>query len=422
MSGAAPTATALRPADATLPSDHWLRKLPAVCAGVGALGIAASYGLRAAAPEGQFAFSWLVAYTYFLSIALGALFFVLVQFASRSGWSVVVRRIAEHLMATLPLFALLFVPVLLGMHTLYHHWTDTAVVARDPVLTHKSPYLDETFFQIRAALYLLSWAVLAIYYYRKSVRQDGSGDHRTTRVLEMVSAPGLIVFSLTVTFASFDWLMSLDPHWYSTIWGIYFFSGSLVAVFALLLLLCVALDRPGSPTRSLITREHLHDLGKLLFAFTCFWAYIAFSQFMLYWYGNIPEETLFYAKRWYVIPHGPEATRQWATSSWSHLSVLLALGHFVVPFFFLLPRTVKRSRILVVAGASWMLLMHLVDLYWIIMPNLHPHGYALHWLDLTTLLGVGGLFFAAFFWLLRGSALIPVGDPRLPESLRFENF
>jgi hypothetical protein len=225
-----------------------------------------------------------------------------------------------------------------------------------------------------------------------------------------------------VTFASFDWLMSLDPHWYSTIWGIYFFAGSLVAVFAVLLLLSVALSRRGEPTRGVITQEHLHDLGKLLFAFTCFWAYIAFSQFMLYWYGNIPEETLFYAKRWYLIPHGPEATRQWATSSWSYVSVLLALGHFAVPFFFLLPRTVKRNRALVVVAALWMLLMHLVDVYWLIMPNLHPKGVALHWLDVTTLVGVGGIFFAGFFWLTRGCALIPVRDPRLPESLRFENF
>ncbi len=408
--------------DVTLPRGHRWHKLPLIFALLGVGGLGVSLALKGSAPKGQFAFSYLVAFLFFLSIALGALFFVLVQFASRAGWSIVVRRLAENMMATLPLFALLFIPVLLSMHSLYHHWTDTAAVARDPNLVHKSPWLNEDFFKIRAGIYLLSWALLAIYYYRKSVRQDTTGDPRTTRVLEIVSAPGIVVFALTASFASFDWMMSIDPHWYSTIWGVYFFAGCMVSVFAMLIIVTVLLGRGDALKRKVINQEHLHDLGKLLFAFTCFWAYIAFSQFMLYWYGNIPEETIFFAKRWYVVPHGAGATQQWVESSWKYVTILLALGHFAVPFLFLLPRTVKRHGGLMMIGAFWMLAMHLVDTYWLIMPNLHAHGFRFHLLDVTTLIGVGGIFLAGFFWLLRGCALIPLRDPRLPESLQFENF
>lgn len=411
----------LRPEDATLPPGHLFRRLPAVLGALGLAGLGLTAALAGSAPKGHVYFAYLVAYAYFLSIALGGLFFVLVQYASRAGWSVVVRRLAENVMATLPLFALLFAGVLLGLHTLYHHWMDPGAVARDPILAHKRPYLNEGFFLVRAAIYLGVWTLLSVYYARRSRRQDRTGEPRITRVLEILSAPGLILFALTVSFAAFDWLMSIDPHWYSTIWGIYFFAGCMVALCAVLILLTVALG--SGPTRRAGTPnvEHLHDLGKLLFGFSCFWAYIAFSQFMLYWYGNLPEETIFFARRWYVLPEGAAAGQDWPLSSWRYVTLLLALGHFVVPFFFLLPRTVKRHPTLLALGAGWMLLMHLVDTYWLIMPNLHPRGVVFHLVDVTAVLGVGGLFGALLFWLLGRGALLPLRDPRLPESLRFEN-
>jgi hypothetical protein len=369
-----------------------------------ALGLGATFFLGRESPK-QLYHSYLVAYIYFLSLALGGLFFVLVQHATRSGWSVVVRRVAEHVAGTLPLFVPLFIPIAVGVHDLYH-WSHPEAVAADPLLRHKQPFLNSTFFFIRAGVYLGAWSVLGWWFRRRSLAQDRSGDHAITRRLGRVSAPSLIVFGVTITFASFDWMMSLDPHWYSTIYGVVFFAGAAIGLFALLALLALGLSRSGL-TAGAITVEHLHDLSRLLFAFVCFWAYVAFSQFMLYWYASIPEETIFYLRRL-----GP---------GWLKLSVVISVGHFVLPFFFLLPRTIKRSRAGLGLGALWMLAMHYLDLYWLIMPNLHPSAMAFSLLDGAALLGVGGAFLAALGRLLQGSPLIPVRDPRLPESLSFEN-
>jgi hypothetical protein len=199
--------------------------------------------------------------------------------------------------------------------------------------------------------------------------------------------------------------MSLDPHWYSTIFGVYVFAGSTMGILALLVLLGIAFERRG-PLAGVVTAEHYHDLGKLLFAFVVFWAYIGFSQFMLIWYANMPEETIWYRHR---LEHG-----------WERVTVALVLGHFVLPFFFLLSRDVKRRRGTLAAAALWLLAMHYVDLYWLVMPAV-SESFRPHWLDLVTLVGVGGLALGAFGWLVRRPALVPVADPRLPESLSFEN-
>src|SRR5207237_1017362 len=211
---------------------------------------------------------------------------------------------------------------------------------------------------------------------------------------------------LTQTLASFDWVMSLDPHWYSTVFGVYIFGGAFMSAFALLALVCFLLQGSGL-MRDQINVEHYHDIGKMLFAFTVFWAYIGFSQFFLIWYGNIPEETLWFKHRL----HG----------SWTAVSLLLAVGHFGIPFFYLMPRGIKRNPRTLVAGAVRMLVMPLVDVHWMIMPALHAEGASPSLLDVTTLLAVGGAFVAVFGWLLRRHPLLPVGDPRLAESLTFEN-
>jgi hypothetical protein len=353
----------------------------------------------------RFYFSYLTAVIFFLSIALGALFFVLLHHATRAGWSVVVRRGAEVMAATLPLFVLLFLPLLYGVGALFH-WAHPSMARHHPLLRHRRPYLNAPFFFARTGLYLIVWAGLGAHYYLRSVRQDRSGDHAITRRLQRLSAPGLALLAVTLTFAAFDWVMGLDPQCSSTIFGVYFFAGSVVSLFALLTLLALAL-RLGGPARGVITVEHLHDLGKLLFGFTCFWGYIAFSQFMLTWYANIPEETSYYLRR--------------LSGSWNTLSIVLAAGHFALPFLFLLPRTVKRSPPALGVGALWMLLMHYLDIYWLVMPNQHPSGLQPHWLDLGCLLAVGGLLVAAASYLLGRAPVIPVGDPRLPESLSFEN-
>lgn len=390
-----------------LPRDHSWNRLPAIGLGLAALGLGGSLaiGLGDPAARAQLWHSWLVGALFVLSLALGGLFFVLVQHATQAGWSVVVRRIAENAMATLPFLALLFAPLLFGLGELFH-WSHADAVAADPLLRHKAPYLNAPFFVARTAACFAVWSALAIWFGRLSRQQDRSGDHEITRRLRRASAPGLVLFALTVTFAAFDWLMSLDAHWYSTIFGVYFFSGSMVAIFAFMSLLAIAARRAGLLV-DIVTAEHMHDLGKLLFAFVAFWAYIGFSQFFLIWYGNLPEETHYFAVR--------------LTGSWRAASIVLALGHFVVPFFVLLPRTIKRHRALLAATAGWLLVMHYLDLYWLVTPGLHPEGVAPNVLDVTALIGSAGVFAAAFGWSMRRQALVPLRDPRLPESLLFDN-
>jgi hypothetical protein len=399
----APGRPLLTAEEATIPAGHGWNRLWPIALGVALLG-AVGLALVGRAHPGQAYSSWLVAFVFFLSVALGCLFFVLTQFASQAGWSVAVRRVAEDAAATLPLFALLFVPVLLGLHDLYH-WTDAAAVAADPLLRGKQPYLNSGFFIVRAAAYFVVWSALSLYILRASRTQDRTGDQAITRRLQQVSGPGIALFAITITFASVDWLMALTPHWYSTIFGVYFFSGSLVGAFAFLAIAAAAMRRAGLLRG--VGESHFHDVGKLLFSMTCFWSYIAFSQYFLIWYANIPEEVVWYSVR--------------MEGSWKTASQVLAVGHFGLPFLFLLPDRIKRSPATLVLGACWMLVMHYLDLFWIVMPAHHPEGFAPGLTDVAAFLAVGGAFLAAFGWILRRGALVPVRDPRLPESLTYDS-
>jgi len=379
--------------------------------GLLAIGVSVVLGLSVGAGGARFYFSYLVSFCYFLSIALGALFFVLIQHVTRAGWSVVVRRFAEAISMNVIPFALLFIPVILGMNHLYH-WTHADAVAHDHLLAWKAPYLNTTFFIIRVAIYFVIWGLLARYFFSRSGLQDETGDWKITIRMQNWSAPGLVLFALTVTFFAFDCLMSLDPHWYSTIFGVYYFTGGAVGFFALLPIVTHLVQRSGRVTNA-ISPEHYHDMGKLVFAFVVFWAYIAFSQYMLIWYANIPEETVWFLKR--------------QTGDWTKLSLFLLFGHFIIPFIMLISRWVKRRSGVLFVGAFWVLLVHWADIYWLVMPEMPSvrHGdvgqVPLHLLDLTCFIGLGGLFIAVMAWLLRKRALIPVKDPRLEESLAFEN-
>ena len=224
--------------------------------------------------------------------------------------------------------------------------------------------------------------------------------------LRRLAGPALIVLALTQTFASIDWIMSLTPHWYSTMFGVYFFAGSFVGFIALLSVVTVAMRSAGL-LETVVSAEHLHDVGKFLFAFTAFWAYIAFSQFFLVWYANMPEETIWYKAR--------------LEGSWKMVSIFLMAGHFGAPFLYLMGRSVKRKGATLALGGAWLLAMHFVDIYWQVMPTLHPEGVRPSALDVAALVTVGGCFVAAASWLLRRQALVPVRDPRLAESLAFEN-
>jgi hypothetical protein len=374
---------------------------------VGVLGLAAAGVLATSTADGRtdFFHSYLANFMYFLSLSLGGLFFVLIMHLTRAGWSVTLRRLAEVVAWAVVPLAVLAVVVLFGMHDLYE-WSHAEAVAHDELLQKKQAWLDPTFFVIRIAIYFLVWGLLATYFLRQSRKQDESGDPSLTTQMEKVAAPGMILYALTVTFAAFDLLMSLTPHWYSTIYGVYYFAGCILGFFALAPVLIASLKRRGFLTR-LITPEHSHDLDKLMFGFVVFWAYIAFSQYLLIWYGNLPEETVWYSAREHDV--------------WVWISVLLLFGHFVLPFLMLMSRYPKRKTVSLVIGAVWLLFMHWVDVFYLVMPNARPDGSPFRLMDLACLVGIGGLFLAIVMWRLGRTNLIPVNDPRLDEALSFEN-
>jgi hypothetical protein len=393
-----------RPEQVSIPPGHSWNRLPVIAAAVAVLGAVACAILGAGNPK-QFFFSWLVSFLFFLSLALGGLFFVLIQYATQGGWGIVLRRIGETTFVTLPVLAALFLPVLLGLHDLFE-WSHAEAVEHDALLRWKSPYLNVPFFLVRAALYFGVWSFIAVLYYRGSRGQDTTGDPAVSARLRLLAGPAIIVLALTQSFAAIDWIMSLTPHWYSTMFGVYFFAGSFIGFIALLSVVAVAMRAAGL-LDTVISPEHLQDVGKLLFGFTAFWGYIAFSQFFLMWYGNMPEETIWYRAR--------------MEGSWMTVSVFLMAGHFGAPFFYLMGRAVKRKGATLAIGGAWLLVMHFLDLYWQVMPTLHPEGFSPSLLDVAALLTVGGCFVAAASWLLRRNALVPLRDPRLAESLAFEN-
>ncbi|MBD3233305.1 MAG: hypothetical protein GF315_06230 [candidate division Zixibacteria bacterium] len=353
----------------------------------------------------QFFHSYLTAYVFWLTVSLGGLFFTMMHHLTGAVWSVVLRRITEIIMMTIPVMAILFIPVIFGIHNLYH-WSHGEAVAADELLAHKSPYLNTTFFIIRAAVYFTIWILLARGLYNVSLRQDSGYDDRQVKKMRWISALGMVLFAVSVTFAAFDWLMSLDAHWYSTIFGVYVFSGALVAIISVLIILMALFRRLGILDAE-VTYEHYHDLGKLLFAFMVFWAYMAFSQYFLIWYGNIPEETIWFMHRW--------------EGSWKAVTMLLVLGHFAIPFFILIVRGTKRNLKALTFMAAWLLALHWVDLYWIIFPSLHHHGAQISWMDLTAFIGIGGLFLSIFIRQLSRHPVVPVNDPNLEKSVKFIN-
>ncbi len=375
-------------------------RLCGVALGVVGLGAALALAVATGQGAGRFLAGYLVAFCFGLTLSLGALFFVLLQHLTRAGWSVAVRRLAEGLASNLVLMAVLAVPVVVGMHHLYH-WSHADAVAADPILAAKSGWLNPTFFVARLAFYFAVWVALAVALHRSSTAQDASGDPGLTRRMERLSAPGMVLFAVTVNFAAFDLLMSLDPHWFSTMFGVYVFAGSVVSCCAALPILASWLQARGRLASS-ISVEHYHDLGKLLFAFVVFWAYIAFSQYMLIWYASLPEETGWYLER--------------QSGGWQWLGLALVLGHFLLPFLALLPRYLKRRPRLLAAAGAWVLLMHWLDLMWLVGPELSP-SLRVGAVDALCLLGVGGLLLAGLGEGLRRHALLPERDPRLPESV-----
>jgi len=354
----------------------------------------------------RFGFAWLVAFAWLATIAVGALAFILIQHVTRAGWSTAARRQMEWTASALPLVALLFLP-LAALAPLVYEWLSPEAL-HDPLLLKKRAFLNGPAFIARSVVYFAAWSGLARLFSRTSRRQDESRTPALeTAQMQRWSPPAIIATGLTLSFAGFDWLMSLQPRWYSTIFGVYVIAGALVSSLALLACMTIVLERHGV-LGAVSTVEHRHDIGKLLFGFTVFWAYIAFCQYFLIWYAGIPEETIFFRDRW--------------VGSWRTVSLLLCCGHFLVPFVLLLSRHGKRSPLVLGAVAAWMLAMHYVDLYWLVLPTLDRQGARPSWIDGAALLFAASLL---AIWLARKAAREPaycVRDPRLVEAVRLENF
>ena len=378
-----------------LSSDGNFGKAALIIGFVGLAGCIAGF----AVDRDHFFFSYLTAYAFWLTIGLGSLFFTMLHHLTNATWSVVLRRFSENVMMMLLFLAVLFIPIIAGIGNLYH-WSHHEIVASDPVLKEKSLYLNTGFFIIRAVFYFGIWLFLARGLYKTSLAQDKSFADGQTERMKKFSAPGMLLFAFTVTFAAFDWLMSLDAHWYSTAFGVYIFAGSLLSALSFITLVTILLREKGYLS-NLITLEHYHDLGKLLFAFTVFWGYIAFAQYFLIWYANIPEETIWYRVRW--LGYRP-------------LTLLIVFGHFVVPFVVLISRGAKRNLTVMKLMAVWLLLMHWVDLYWVVMPSHSDRALQAFWIDIAAMVGIGGLTLWFFWRMMASQPLVPVNDPRLEAS------
>jgi hypothetical protein len=349
----------------------------------------------------QFLQSYLMAYMFVLGITLGCLALGMVHQLSGGAWGVVIRRPIGAATRTLPVLTLLFLPIALGLPHLYV-WTDASLVARDELLRHKQLYLNVPFFLVRAAIYFAVWNALTYFLNAWSLEQDETGDPRLARRMQRLSAAGLVAYGLTITFASFDWLMSLEPHWFSTIYGVLIIGGQGLSAMAFLIVVLVWLSR-RKPLDAIIVPAHFHDLGNLMLAFVMLWAYFSFSQYLIIWSGNLPEEIAWYLHR--------------LQTGWRFVGLALILFHFAVPFCLLLSRAVKREADMIVKVAIGMLVVRLVDLFWLIAPEFHTNGLSVSWLDAVLPASLFAIWLGCFVWQLRGRAILPVHDPEFDEAL-----
>jgi hypothetical protein len=336
-----------------------------------------------------------------MGLVLGSLALLMVQHLSGGAWGVVIRRTLEAVVRTLPIMALLYIPILFGLHDLYH-WAHPEVAQNDPVIREKTLYLNQTFFIARQVFYFAVWGVMGWYLTKWSADQDRTGDPALVRKFSILSGAGLVIYSLTVTFAMIDWTMSVNPHWFSTIWGMLYAGGQGLSAFAFGIIVLLMLAQTA-PLNKVLTNHHFHDLGKLLFAFLMLWAYLSFSQFLIIWSANLPEEIPHYLDRW--------------ENSWKYLSVFIVVGHFMLPYALLLSRDLKRNMGKLRIIATWILFARLADYYWHIAPELQKGGLSISLLDVGLPLALGGIFITLFVSNLGGRSLLPVNDPDLDKAL-----
>ncbi len=370
---------------------------------VAILGLAVSLIGAVLSPE-QFAYSWLFGFAFWFTLCAGAFFWIIVHHAVDAEWSVMVRRQWENMAMLLPLLALFFIPVILFRQYLYE-WM-LIPPGGDHLLDSKRAYLNFPFWVIRALFFFAYFAIAAFFFRRFSIRQDRDGNPAFTLTMRRMAFVCLPLFALSLTFGAFDWLASLNYKWFSTMWGVYIFAGAAGSSMSLTVLVIAGLKRAGY-LQETVTIEHFHIMGKWMLAFTVFWAYIGFSQYMLIWYANIPEETEYFILR--------------NVESWNLLNLLLVIGRFFVPFAILLLRATKKKPEKLCMVAGWIVCMQILDIYVVVLPELHRAGVHMSFLDPLPLIGIGATLAFVYLRVAAKSSLFPVRDPRLIESLRITN-
>jgi hypothetical protein len=349
-----------------------------------------------------FIHSYLLAFLFVLGLSLGSLGLLMLQHLTGGHWGIVIRRPLESATRSLPLVFVLFFPIFFGMKYLYAAWLTAPKSGEGALSEFQQSYLTSDGFKFRALIYFAIWLILVFVFNRWSREQDVNREDRSLRRrLKMLAGPGIILYVFAMSFAAIDWAMSISPHWASTIYGFLFVAGQLISSMSLMISVVVLLAQT-EPLRSVIQKRHLHDLGKLLLAFVMLWAYFDFSQLLIIWSGNQPEEISFYRTRLY--------------GQWGVVAVIVLIFHFFVPFFLLLSRSLKRNPSTLTKVAIWLILMRLVDLYWMTRPEFTSSAMPNIW-DLAAPLALGGLWFGVFAWQLQQRPLLPLGDPKLEEAI-----
>jgi hypothetical protein len=378
------------------PLPDKISKLGYLLTGIGLLIIICSFLVDK--HRGAFDYLWI--YMFLVSIGIGGLALTALEYLVGATWSVPYRRVCEFLASIIPLLVVLVIPLIFFMGDLFH-WLHPE--AGDEILAAKKPYLNMNFFLIRVVFCIIVWYIFYFFFTKNSKKQDITKDPAMTRKnikLSVVFAP---LFFITLTVTAIDWMMSLEPHWYSTMYGVYFFAGTIVCTLAMVTFISINLKENGylSPR---LGNDQFYSLGTLLFGFNIFWGYIAFSQFMLIWYADIPEETYWYMMRWH--------------NGWQYVSLALLFGHFVIPFLVLLPRSVKVNLKTLKVMSVWMVFAHMLDLYWLIMPT-YSKSPVFGWQELGMLFFAPGVIMVVFTMKAAKENLTPVGDPKLEAGLNF---
>ena len=349
----------------------------------------------------EFFQSYLIGFAFWTGISVGSLALLMLQHLTGGGWGFVIRRILEASTRTIPLVVALFIPIIIGAHSLYE-WTHSDVLEANKVIRFKTPYLNLSFFTVRAVVYLGAWFLLAFFFNKWSLQQDRTGDRAYAKNMRVLSGPGMVILIFTVTFASIDWFMSLEAEWFSTIYGFLFVAAWTLTALAFTITVLATLSK-GEPLNQIVAPLHFHDLGKLLLALVMLWAYFSFSQFLIIWSGNLPEEIHYYLKR-----NGP----------WNVIVIAIVILHFAAPFLFLLSRSLKRNPRKLVLIAALVLVMRLVDLYPVLVPAFsHDGKFHFSWMYIVAPIAIGGIWVWFFLWQLGKRALIPINDPQFESVM-----